>query len=99
MSVNVAPELSVTMESDDQFLYFSDLLQRFDMVDLNPHPDRLRINVGNITACAPNWSWSTAGLSWTDLDMWVVLDGVGHMETPGRTGGALAGIDLVTARR
>ena len=45
-------------------------------------PHKLRINSAGITACASTGLGLTAGLHWNDLDLWVVLQGSGLMETP-----------------
>jgi AraC-like DNA-binding protein len=45
------------------------------------HPDRLRINSCGRTNCAPDWAWRTDQQAWTDLDLWVVIQGRGAMET------------------
>lgn len=43
-------------------------------------PDgRLQINSAARFHCAPDWSWDTAGVDFTDRDLWVVLSGSGEL--------------------
>jgi AraC-like DNA-binding protein len=43
---------------------------------------RVRVNRMGITPCAPDWCWDTAGSTWRDCDVWVILRGRGRLESP-----------------
>jgi AraC-like DNA-binding protein len=43
---------------------------------------RARVSRAGITPCAPDWQWDTAGATWRDCDVWIVLRGRGRLAAP-----------------
>ncbi len=61
------------MDIEADLLYFSNMLEHY------PH---ITISRAGITQVPPNWAWDTGNAAWRDSDIWIILRGLGLLNTP-----------------